>query len=80
MREKLDNIKNIAQRCLKCKKPLCKEYCPLHNNIPVILNYISNDQIVEAKKELLKTTNMSFICSKLCDHEKSCYGHCALKR
>ena len=38
MREKLDNIKNIAQRCLKCKKPLCKEYCPLHNNIPVILN------------------------------------------
>lgn len=79
MREKLDNIKNIAQRCLKCKKPLCKEYCPLHNNIPVILNYINNDQIVEAKKELLKTTNMSFICSKLCDHEKSCYGHCALR-
>lgn len=79
MREKLDNIKNIAQRCLKCKKPLCKEYCPLHNNIPVILNYINNDQIVEAKKELLKTTNMSFICSKLCAHEKSCYGHCALR-
>lgn len=79
MREKLDNIKNIAQRCLKCKKPLCKEYCPLHNNIPVILNYINNEQIVEAKKELLKTTNMSFICSKLCDHEKSCYGHCALR-
>ena len=42
MREKLDNIKNIAQRCLKCKKPLCKEYCPLHNNIPVILNYFTN--------------------------------------
>lgn len=79
MRERLDNIKNIAQRCLKCKKPLCKEYCPLHNNIPVILNYINNDQIVEAKKELLKTTNMSFICSKVCDHEKSCYGHCALR-
>lgn len=79
MRERLDNIKNIAQRCLKCKKPLCKEYCPLHNNIPVILNYINNNQMADAKKELLKTTNMSFICSKLCDHEKSCYGHCALR-
>lgn len=79
MNKKIDNIKKIAQRCLKCKKPSCKEHCPLNNNIPTILEYICNNQILEAKKELLKTTNMSLICSKLCDHEKNCFGNCVLK-
>lgn len=71
-------MKKIAQKCLKCKHPGCVKHCPLGNQIPQILSAIEQDDIELAKKELLETTNASYICAKLCDVNRQCYGHCVL--
>ncbi|MCM1259377.1 MAG: FAD-dependent oxidoreductase [Prevotella sp.] len=71
-------IKKIAQKCLKCKHPACVKYCPLGNPIPQILSAIEEDDIERAKKLLIENTNVGSICSKLCDVNRQCYGHCVL--
>ena len=72
-------VKKIAQKCLKCKHPTCVKHCPVGNHIPEILSAIEQENIAQAKKLLLETTNASFICAKLCDVQRQCYGHCVLR-
>lgn len=77
--KKFDEIKEIAQKCLKCQNPSCIKHCPLGNDIPHILEEVANNNIENAKAILLKTTFSSLICAKLCDFKRSCYGGCVLK-
>lgn len=74
----IEDIKNIAKKCLNCKKPKCVENCPIHNPIPEILTLINKDMFQEASQLLFANSNGSIICSKLCDYEKQCYGNCVL--
>ncbi len=78
--KKLEGVKKIAQKCLKCENPLCSKACPLNNPIPLILELIQNDKIEEAKTLLFNNSNATFICSKLCDFKKNCYGNCVLNK
>lgn len=78
--KKIQEVKKIAKKCLKCKNPLCVKECPLNNPIPEILTLIENDNIIEACNILFKNTNVPYICSNLCDKEKSCYGNCVLSK
>ena len=78
--EKFQEVKKIAKKCLKCQNPLCVKGCPLNNPIPEILTLIENDNIVEAYNILFKNSNVPYICSNLCDKEKSCYGNCVLNK
>ena len=78
--KKFEEVKKIAKKCLKCKNPLCVKGCPLNNPIPEILTLIENDNIVDACNKLFENTNVPYICSNLCDKEKSCYGNCVLNK
>ncbi len=69
-----------AKRCLKCKKPLCVGGCPIKNFIPEFITEIANGDYKKAKEILDTTTNMSSICSRVCNHEAQCVGHCILNR
>lgn len=69
-------IKDLADYCLKCKNPLCVKGCPNHNDIPSIMNYISQEQYHEAYRELLKTQIMPELCGSLCAHDHQCEGKC----
>ncbi len=69
-----------AKRCLKCKKPLCVTGCPIKNFIPQFITEIMNGEYSKAKDILDETTNMSGICSRVCNHEAQCVGHCILNR
>ncbi len=74
------DIINEAQRCLKCKKPFCKEGCPVGTDIPIIMEMFLEGRMDEAGEKLFKNNPLSAICALICPHEKNCMGHCILNR
>ncbi|MGL6066783.1 MAG: NAD(P)-dependent oxidoreductase [Cetobacterium sp.] len=72
---KIDLI-NEANRCLNCKKPLCKIHCPISTDIPYIINLFKDNKISEAGEALFYNNPLSIFCSIVCPHEEQCKGHC----
>ena len=67
---------NEANRCLLCKKPKCKEYCPIDTPIPVVITLYKEGKLKEAGEILFNNNPLSIICSIVCPHEDQCEGHC----
>lgn len=65
-----------AKRCLNCKKPRCQEGCPIHTPIPVMIQMLLQGEMPEAAEMVFANNPLSVICSRVCDHEKQCEGHC----
>lgn len=65
-----------ANRCLNCKKPLCKIHCPISTDIPNIINLFKENKIDEAGEILFTNNPLSIFCSIVCPHEEQCKGHC----
>lgn len=76
----MSEIISEARRCLKCKKPLCKEACPVNTDIPLIMELFLDGKMDEAGKILFDNNPLTAICSLICPHEKNCQGHCVLGR
>ena len=74
------DILSEAQRCLKCKKPFCKEGCPVKTDIPIIMQMFLDGKMDEAGEKLFENNPLSALCSLICPHEKNCMGHCILNR
>ena len=74
------HIVNEANRCLKCKKPLCQQGCPIHTPIPQITQMFSENKLMDAGKILFENNPMSVVCSVVCNHEMQCQGSCILGR
>jgi len=74
------DIVNEAQRCLKCKKPMCKEGCPVSTEIPEIIKMFLEGKMDEAGEKLFENNPLTAMCSLICPHEKNCMGHCVLNR
>ena len=70
------NLMNEANRCLNCKKPLCKIHCPISTNIPAVINLYKENKIFEAGEMLFNNNPLSLFCSVICPHEEQCKGHC----
>ena len=65
-----------AERCLQCKKPKCREGCPVHNDIPGFIKLLREGKIEEAYWLDRQTNSLPAICSRVCPHEFQCEGHC----
>ncbi|MFT3738065.1 MAG: NAD(P)-dependent oxidoreductase [Breznakibacter sp.] len=74
------HVVNEAKRCLNCKKPQCREGCPIHTPIPQMLGLFLQGEMMEAGKMVFKNNPLSLICSLICDHDKQCEGHCILNK
>ena len=74
------NIKEEVDRCLSCKNPSCEKGCPIHNHIRDFIKALKEENIEEAKKIVYDNSNLAFICSIVCPHEKNCMGHCILNK
>ena len=74
------NVVSEARRCLNCKKPMCREGCPISTNIPKMIEMFKNGQIEEAGEMLFNNNPLSTVCSLVCNHENQCQGHCVLGR
>lgn len=69
-----------AKRCLNCKKPACKEGCPVNTPINEIIEMLLNGNIIDCGEKLFENNPLSVICSLVCPHENQCEGHCVLGR
>ncbi len=65
-----------AERCLQCKKPKCREGCPINNNIPEFIRLLRENKIEEAYWVIRETSTMPAVCSRVCPHEFQCEGSC----
>ncbi len=74
------DILGEAQRCLKCKKPMCKDGCPVGTEIPIIMQMLLDGKMEEAGEKLFENNPLTALCSRICPHEKNCMGHCVLNR
>ena len=74
------NVVSEAKRCLNCKKPMCREGCPISTNIPKMIELFLNNKMEEAGEMLFENNPLSLVCSLVCNHENQCQGHCVLGR
>ncbi|MCG8473672.1 MAG: NAD(P)-dependent oxidoreductase [Desulfobacterales bacterium] len=69
-----------ADRCLKCKKPLCKKGCPVATPVPEMVDLLQKGKILNAGALLFENNPLSIICSIICPHELFCEGNCILAK
>ncbi len=67
-----------AKRCLNCKKPMCKEGCPVNTPINEVIEMFLDGNIMECGEKLFENNPLSVVCSLVCPHENQCEGHCIL--
>ena len=67
-----------AKRCLQCKKPMCKEGCPVNTSVNEVIKLFLEGNINEAGEMLFNNNPLSVVCSLVCPHEKQCEGHCVM--
>lgn len=75
-----ESVISEAKRCLNCKRPLCKEGCPVNTPINEIIQMLLKVNIVESGERLFKNNPLTAVCSFVCPHEKQCEGHCVLSK
>ena len=67
-----------AMRCLRCKKPLCVEGCPVNVNIPAFITEIAEGRFLSAARILKTTNNLPAVCGRVCPQETQCEAKCIL--
>ncbi len=72
------HILEEANRCIQCKKPKCKQGCPVNTSIPEVIKMLLDGDIKKAGKTLFNNNPLSVVCSLVCPHENQCEGHCIL--
>ena len=65
------HVLDEANRCLQCKKPMCREGCPIHTPIPDMIRSLREGHLEEAAYMLFDNNPMSLVCSLVCNHEIS---------
>ena len=67
-----------AKRCLQCKKPLCRQGCPISTDVPSFIKLFLEGNIQAAGGLLFNNNPLSTVCSIVCPHEAHCQGGCIL--
>ncbi|GAV22363.1 NADPH-dependent glutamate synthase [Carboxydothermus pertinax] len=67
-----------AQRCLDCKKPACKEGCPVEVDIPDFIRFIKAGDIDSAINKIKGKNALPAVCGRVCPQENQCEGRCVL--
>ncbi len=65
-----------ANRCLMCKKPKCRQSCPIDTPIPDVIKLYMEGNFEEAGRILFENNPLSAVCALVCPHEDQCAGHC----
>lgn len=67
-----------ANRCLGCKKPKCREKCPVNIDIPSFIKEIKLGNIAEAARIIGQSSSLPAVCGRVCPQESQCEGQCVL--
>lgn len=67
-----------ASRCIQCKKPLCRQGCPVEVRIPEFIAEITKGNFAGAYDIIQTTNSLPAICGRVCPQENQCEGQCIL--
>ncbi|MCK4937683.1 MAG: NADPH-dependent glutamate synthase [Methanosarcinales archaeon] len=67
-----------ASRCIQCKKPSCVAGCPVGIDIPAFIQYMADDNMDAAIRELKSMNALPAICGRVCPQETQCEEICVL--
>ena len=67
-----------AQRCLQCKKPACRDGCPVQVRIPEFILAVRENRMWDAVEALKDKNNLPAICGRVCPQETQCEEKCVL--
>lgn len=65
-----------AKRCLKCKKPKCREGCPVDVKIPDFIGAIAEGDFKKAIQEMKEKNALPAVCGRVCPQEEQCEKLC----
>ena len=65
-----------ASRCFNCVNARCRKACPVHNEIPYIMEAVAKEDFALAYQYLCENTVLPAICGTVCPHEDQCEGGC----
>jgi glutamate synthase (NADPH/NADH) small chain len=69
-----------ASRCITCKKPGCKDGCPVNVDIPEFIKAIGAGDMPEAVRILKNRNSLPGICGRVCPQESQCEMTCNLAK
>ncbi len=69
-----------ANRCLQCKKPLCKIGCPVNVDIPEFIKALREHDMPEAARILKSKNSLPGVCGRVCPQETQCEIICILAK
>lgn len=67
-----------ASRCLRCKKPMCVDGCPVNVDIPGFLGLLADGKIAEAARKVKETNALPAVCGRVCPQESQCEEKCII--
>ena len=67
---------NEAQRCLQCKKPLCRSGCPVEIDIPGFIAEVAKGDFEAAYQVIAQSSALPAVCGRVCPQENQCEGKC----
>ena len=67
-----------AGRCLNCKKPLCRQGCPVGVKIPEFIQCIVAGDFAGGVKKIKETNALPAVCGRVCPQEEQCESRCIL--
>ncbi|MFC1627570.1 NADPH-dependent glutamate synthase [Gemmatimonadota bacterium] len=67
-----------AARCLACKKPKCRDGCPVEIDIPSFLHLIEEGKFIEAAQKIKESNPLPAVCGRVCPQEEQCEKRCVL--
>jgi len=76
----LELAKAEANRCIQCKKPTCRQGCPVMVRIPEFIKALREDDLPLAAEILKSTNNLPAICGRVCPQETQCEEVCVLAK
>ena len=69
-----------AERCFRCKKPLCVDGCPVKVKIPEFVGLVAEGKFEEAYYKIQETSSLPAVCGRVCPQETQCECHCIRNR
>lgn len=72
----IEEAKEEASRCLKCKNPQCQKGCPVSIDIPSFIKEVEDENIEEAAKIIGRSSALPAVCGRVCPQESQCEGKC----
>lgn len=67
-----------ANRCIQCKKPLCRQGCPVEIDIKGFIGQLQKGDLPGAYKVLRDYNSLPAVCGRVCPQETQCEGSCIL--